>query len=136
MTDFAADLLPWFQIVGTFATAFAATAAWRSSVASRTSAAHIEASAQRTAVATGLAKRPDLTVEVHSVSEGPAPFNVVVRNRSSHEAIVRAVQIERPGAAKPTITDCAEPPPASRPLRVPIRPALRRVVTGVMIVKY
>lgn len=71
----------------------------------------------------GLAKRPDLTIEAYSVSEGPAPFNVVVRNRSSPEITVRAVQIERPGVAKPIIADCAEPPPASSPLRVPIRPA-------------
>lgn len=92
----AANLLPWFQIVGTLATAFAATAAWRSSIASRQSAARTEETARRTAETLGLSRRPYLVVSMPEWTPAQATPGLVIVNGGEHAAIITAARVRRP----------------------------------------
>jgi len=99
VSAWATAALPWFQIVGTFATAIAAIAAWRSANAASRAADRADRTAQRTAETLGLSKRPNLRVyvKVGWRSTEPDVGTLFITNISDlHPGIVTAARVERP----------------------------------------
>jgi len=95
----ATAALPWFQIVGTFATAIAAIAAWRSANAASLTADRADRTAQRTAETLGMSKRPNLRVNVKVGCKPTEPDvgTLFITNSSDlHPGIVTAARVERP----------------------------------------
>jgi hypothetical protein len=78
------------------ATAFAATAAWRSSIASRQSAAHTEETARRSAETLGLSRRPYLMVSVPEWKPSQGRAGLLIVNGGEHAAIITAASVKRP----------------------------------------
>ncbi len=94
MSAWATAALPWFQIVGTFATAIAAIAAWRSANAASLTADRADRTAQRTAEILGMSKRPHLRVDTKVGWDVGTLF--IYNSSDLHPAIVTAARVERP----------------------------------------
>lgn len=111
MASWAGQALPWFQIFGTFVTALAAVAAWRSANSAGFAARKADDTSRRAAEALSRATTPTLEILPSGGddrSREPQQMTLYVRNDAPHPGVIVAAKIERTDG-HPTVTMVGPP---------------------------